>query len=187
MNHAAARRAGILARMRAFGRERRGIAAIEFAVFLPLFLILYLGTFEVGQAISIKLNNSLAARTVADLASQYTNIYNADMTSILGASTTVMAPYPTQSFSVTVSEVTVDAKGAATISWSDSLNGTARPVGQSVTLPTGMNTPGASLIWGETQYIYTPGLGYVLTGSITLSSQIFMSPRLQPSVQRVNS
>lgn len=187
MSFQSARRADKVRSLYAFARERRGIAAIEFAVLLPLFLILYLGTFEVGQAISIKLNNGLAARTVADLASQYTSIYNADMTSVLGASTSVMAPYPTQSFSVTVSEVTVDTNGNATITWSDSLNGTARPVGQSVTLPAGMNTPGASLIWGETQYVYTPGLGYVLTGSITLSNQIFMSPRAAPSVQRVNS
>jgi Flp pilus assembly protein TadG len=187
MRFVAARQIGIVRRLRTFGRERRGIAALEFAVFLPLFLILYLGTFEVGQAISIKLNNGLAARTVADLASQYTNIYNADMTSILGASTTVMAPYPTQPFSVTVSQVTVDAKGNATVTWSDSLNGTARAVGDSVTLPAGMNTPNSSLIWGETRYVYTPGLGYVLTGSITLSSQIFMSPRNAPSVVRTNS
>jgi Flp pilus assembly protein TadG len=187
MIFAAARRTDIVARLRGFRRETRGIAAIEFAVFLPLFLVLYLGTFEVGQGIAIKLNNALAARTVADLASQYTEIYNADMTNILGASTTVMAPYPTQPFSVTVSEVTVDAKGNATITWSDSLNGTARAVGQPVTLPAGMNTPGASLIWGETQYVYTPGLGYVLTGSITLSSQIFMSPRNAPAVTRVSS
>lgn len=187
MSHAAAQRAGIVTRLRAFGRERRGIAALEFAILLPLFLILYLGTFEVGQAIAIKLNNGLAARTVADLASQYTNIYNADMTNILGASTTVMAPYPTQPFSVTVSQVTVDAKGIATVTWSDSLNGTARAVGDSVTLPASMNTPNSSLIWGETQYVYTPGLGYVLTGSITLSSQIFMSPRNAPSVVRTNS
>ena len=187
MSIAAARRAGIITRMRAFARERRGIAALEFAILLPVFLILYLGTFEVGQAIAIKLNNSLAARTVADLSSQFTNIYNADMTSILGASTTVMAPYPTQPFSVTVSQVTVDDKGNATIAWSDTLNGTARSVGASVTLPAGMNVPGSSLIWGETQYVYTPGLGYVLTGSITLSNQIFMSPRNAPSVLRTNS
>jgi Flp pilus assembly protein TadG len=187
MSAVAARQTGVVTRLRGFAHARRGIAAIEFAVLMPLFLILYLGTFEVGQAISIKLNNGLAARTVADLASQYTNIYNADMTSILGASTTVMAPYSTQSFSVTVSEVTVDTNGNATVTWSDSRNGTARAVGQSVTLPAGLNTPGASLIWGETQYVYTPGLGYVLTGSITLSNQIFMAPRLGPSVQRVNS
>src|SRR5262249_39482424 len=187
MSHTAAHLAGMVTRLRTLPRERRGIAAIEFAVLLPLFLILYLGTFEVGQAISIKLNNGLAARTVADLASQYTNIYNADMTGILGASTTVMAPYPTQSFTVTVSEVTVDDKGNATVTWSDWQNGTARGVGQPVTLPAGMNTPNTSLIWGETQYVYTPGLGYVLTGSITLSNQIFMSPRLAPSVTRVNS
>ena len=99
MSDAAARRTGMVTCLRLFARERRGIAAIEFAVLLPVLLVLYLGTFEVGQAISIKLNNSLAARTVADLASQYTTIYNADMTSILGASTTVMAPSGTESSS----------------------------------------------------------------------------------------
>ena len=187
MSVAAPQRAGIVARLRVLRRDRRGVGAIEFAVLLPLFLVLFLGTFEVGQGIAINLNNSLAARTVADLASQYTNIYNADMTNILGASTTVMAPYPTQPFSVTVSEVTVDANGNATVTWSDALNGTARAVGASVTLPAGMNTPNTSLIWGETKYVYTPSFGYVLTGSVTLSSQIFMSPRLAPSVTRVNS
>jgi len=187
MSFAAARRAGILAHLRALARERRGIAALEFAVLMPLFIILYFGTFEVGQGISINLNNALAARTVTDLASQYTDIYNADMTDILGASTTVMAPYPTQSFSVTVSQVTVDNTGKATIAWSDSRNGTARSPGATVTLPTGMNVPGSSLIWGESRYVYTPSLGYVLTGSITLSSQIFMSPRNIPSVNRWNS
>jgi Flp pilus assembly protein TadG len=187
MNFLAAKRAGMLVHLRALARERRGIAALEFAALLPLFIILYLGTFEVGQGISVNLNNNLAARTVADLASQYTSIYNADMTNILGASSTVMAPFPTQSFSVTVSQVTVDATGKATIAWSDSQNGTARSAGQTVTLPAGMNVPGSSLIWGETQYVYTPSLGYVLTGSITLSSQIFMAPRNAPSVIRVNS
>jgi Flp pilus assembly protein TadG len=176
-----------IARLCAWGRDRRGIAAIEFAVLLPLFIILYLGTFEVGQAIAIKLNSGLAARTVADLASQYsTPIYNADAAAILGASTKVMAPYPTAPFSVTVSGVTVDANGNATVTWSDSQNGTARAVGQPVTLPNGLNTPGAVLIWGETQYVYTPSLGYVLTGSVTLSSQIFMAPRYPP-LTRINS
>jgi Flp pilus assembly protein TadG len=187
MSFAAARRAGILAHLRALAHERRGIAAIEFAVLLPLFILLYLGTFEIGQGVSINLNNALAARTVTDLASQYTTIYNADMTNILGASSTVLAPYPAQPLSVTVSEVTVDQNGKATIAWSDTLNGTARAVGQTVTLPAGMNVPGSYLIWGETQYVYTPSLGYILTGSITLSSQIFMSPRNNPLVYRVNS
>ena len=178
--------AGFVARVRALRRDRRGVAAIEFAVFLPLLLILCLGTFEVGQGISINLNNNLAARTVADLASQYTTIFNADMNNILCASTTVMAPYPTQPLSVTVSEVKVDDNGNATIVWSDSQNGTAHAVGAPVTLPAGLNVPRSYLIWGETQYVYTPSLGYVLTGSITLSNQIFMSPRV-PSVQRTNS
>jgi Flp pilus assembly protein TadG len=182
-----AARASFVGRLRALRRDGRGVAAIEFAVFLPLLLILCLGTFEVGQGISVNLNNNLAARTVADLASQYTKILNGDMNNILCASTTVMAPYPTQPFSVTVSQVTVDENGNATIAWSDSQNGTAHGVGDPVTLPAGLNTPKTSLIWGETKYVYTPSLGYVLTGSITLTSQYFMSPRIPPSVARTNS
>ena len=80
-----------------------------------------------------------------------------------------------------------DANGNATIKWSDSLHGTARPVGQAVTVPTALKTPSTSLIWGEVQYAYNPVFGYVLTGVLTLKDQMYMVPRLSSTVNRVNS
>src|SRR6266508_6873802 len=120
------------------GRDQHGTSAVEFAMLLPLMITLYLGSVEVSQGIGIDRKVTLTARTVADLASQVTNITNSDMTNLLAASTAVMTPYPTSTLKITVSSVTIDAQGKATIAWSDTLNGTARGVGSSVTLPSAL-------------------------------------------------
>jgi Flp pilus assembly protein TadG len=178
---------GPVQRIRDFAGDRRGISAVEFSLVLPFMLVAYLGSVEIGNGIATKLRVSLTARTVADLASQYFSIKNADMSNILSASSAVMAPYSTSPLVITLSEVTTDASGNATVTWSDSLNGTARPVGQTVTLPTAIRTPSVSFIWAEVTYAYKPNLGYVMTGTLTLSDQLFMYPRLANYVTRVNS
>ena len=55
-------------------RERDGVSAVEFALILPFMLTLYLGGSELGDGMAIQFKATLAARTVADLATQYTNI-----------------------------------------------------------------------------------------------------------------
>ena len=164
-------------RIRSFGRETRGQAAIEFAVILPLMLTSLLGGVEIGDGIAISRKTEIVARTVADLASQYNN---PNMNNVLGASSAVIAPYSAANLGVTVSGVNIDSTGKATIVWSTSLNGTARTKGSTVTVPTGTATANSSycLIWGEASYSYEPTLGYVLTGTLKFSHQIFMSPRL---------
>jgi hypothetical protein len=87
---------------------------------------------------------------------------------------------------VTVSRVDVNNNGAATICWSDSLHGTARPKSQPVTLPPALVVNNSSLIWGEAQYPYAPTLGYYMTGTVTLRDSIFMAPRMTDKVARNN-
>jgi Flp pilus assembly protein TadG len=178
---------GTIARIGSFGRNREGVAAVEFAAVLPFMLIAYLGSVEVGNGVAIDLRVTQTAHTVADLATQFLSIDNSGMSNILNASAAVLAPYSSSPVVVTVSEVTTNAAGKGTITWSDSLNGTARPVGQSVTLPTQLQTPNVSFIWAEVTYSYKPTMGYVMTGTLSLSDQVFMYPRLANSVTRVNS
>jgi len=178
----------ILARRIAdFLGDRRGLSAVEFALLLPLMLTLYLGTVEVSNGVAADRKVAITARTVADLASRMTTIHNADMTNILSASSAVIAPYAVSNLVVTVSEVSMDAQGKATVTWSDSLNGTAHTVGLVMTVPASLAVPNTSLILGEVQYNYDPTFGYVLTGTMTFKSQMYMAPRLQSTVTRVNS
>lgn len=168
-----------------FAKDKRGMSAVEFAMLLPLMLTLYLGGVEVSQGISIDRKVTLTARTVADLVAQVSSIDTAGVNAALGAATAVMAPYPDSSVKVTVSVVEIDANGNAKIKWSSSKNGTARAIGSSVTLPSALNVPSTSLVWGETTYTYQPSIGYVVTGSMNLSDQIFMRPRLSETVQKI--
>ena len=164
------------------GRDQRGVSAVEFALLLPLMLTLYLGAVEISQAIGIDCKVTLTSRTVADLASQISSLASSDMSNILAASSSVIAPYDSTKLKVTVSEVTIDSNSKATVTWSCTLGGTAHAVGSAVTLPSALNVANTSLIWGEATYAYTPTIGYVVTGTLNLSDHIYMSPRVSSSV-----
>jgi Flp pilus assembly protein TadG len=177
-----------------FAHDRCGVSAVEFALLLPLMITLYLGSFEISQGVAIDRKVTLVSRTVGDLASQASSITNAEMTNLLNAAASVIAPYGTKDATdsykitelrVTVSEVTIDAAGVAKIAWSDTKNGTARIVGTTVTLPPALNVASTYLIWGEASYDYRPAVGYTITGTLTLSDQIYMRPRLSADVKRV--
>ncbi len=168
--------------LRRFVRDRAGVSALEFSIVLPFMLLLYIGGNELGNGLAVQYRVTLAARTVADLASQYVSIDNPTMSSILGASSAVLAPYSSANMVVTVSEVTTNASGQGSITWSDSLNGTPRTVGAAVTLPTALQTPNISLIWGEVSYPYTPSTAYVITGTINIYQSAYFYPRLSSSV-----
>jgi Flp pilus assembly protein TadG len=167
-----------------FGGDRSGVSAVEFALVLPLMLTLYLGATEVSLGIATDRKVTLTARTVADLASQVSTVSNADMNNVLNAAAAVMQPYSTAPLKITVSSVEIDKDGKATIKWSDTRNGTARSPGSAVTLPTALAVPNTSLIWGEVQYTYTPAVGYVVSGPLTLKDHIYMRPRLSATVVR---
>jgi Flp pilus assembly protein TadG len=170
------------AHLRRFARHSQGVSAVEFAIILPFMLLLYVGSVELADGLSIQFKVTETARTVTDLTSQYITIETTDMSTILGASSTVVAPYSSANMVMTVSEITTNAHGQGTITWSCSLNGTAHTVGASVTLPTNLQTANVSLIWGEVTYPYTPALGYVITGTVNIYESTYFYPRLVNSV-----
>jgi Flp pilus assembly protein TadG len=187
----AANRATMFARrlnrlLRRYGADRRGIAAVEFAMLLPMMLTLYLGSVEVSTGVAVNRKVTLTTRALADLTSQYTDVTDADMSNILNASSDIIAPY-LSGLSAVVSELSIDANGNTTVAWSDTLNGTARSVGEAVTLPASLVVPNTYLILAEVSYSYNPSFGYVLTHTMTLSDHIYMRPRQSTSIQRTAS
>ena len=112
---------------------------------LPLMMTLYLGSVEVSQGIAADRKVELTAHALADLSSQYTDITNADMSNILNAGSAIIAPYPTANLQEVVSEISINAQGAGTVVWSDTLNGTALTVGQTVTVPSSLAVPNTYL------------------------------------------
>jgi len=177
----------LLARGRFFLRGDRGqdgVAATEFALVLPVGLILFTGVLTFGTANEINHKVTLSARTITDLVAQCSSLSTTDMTTLLNATAEVMSPFSSANMTMTVSQITVPTSGSATISWSAALNGSGYTAGQSVTLPSGMvsgNTSTTYLLWGHASYVYTPAIGYMVTGPLTLYDDFYMYPRNSPS------
>jgi Flp pilus assembly protein TadG len=162
-----------------FRSSRHGVAAVEFALIVPVMLLLLLGTFEVSQAIAAKRKAVLTASTVANIVTQYTNISASQtMPDILNASASVLIPFSSNNAIVVVSCISIDAQGIAKIAWSQALpSGDARTVGQIVTVPAALDVPSTSLIFGETTYAYTPVVDFMNLGTSNLYSSVYMLPR----------
>ncbi len=168
--------------LRRFARDRDGVSAVEFAIILPFMLTLYLGGVELGEGLSIKFKTTLAARTVTDLASQYVALDGPTMQNILGATSTVLSPYPATGVVVTLTELTVNASGKGVVQWSCSLNGTAYTVNKKLAMPTNLQTSGITVLYGEVTYPYTPSLGYAITGTFNIYQNMYFYPRLASTI-----
>lgn len=164
-------------RLRKLKLDRKGMAATEFALLVPLMLVVFVGVTEVGQAIAISRKVTITVRTITDLVTQYTALSSSDMTNLLNAAAQVMAPYSASNVNVIVSEITIDGNSNAKIVWSTALSGSGYATGP-ITVPSAFLQPNTTLIWGQTSYTYTPVLGAGIIGATQLTDQLYMNPRL---------
>jgi len=176
--------------VRDFVADKRALAATEFAVIVPLMLVMFFGTVEFSSAVAIDRKVTLIARALSDLASQSVKLTDADMKDAFTASISVIMPYDASLVKGTVSQIYVDADSIATVQWSKAgtiasgatqatLATSARKAGDKVTtmIPATLLIPSTYLILSEANYTYTPSVGYVLKSSITLSDLSYTRPR----------
>ena len=161
---------------RRFTRDRRGVSAVEFALLAPVMVGLYLGCAEVSAGVSVDRKVSLTAAALANLTSQVTTISSTDMTNILDASTAIIAPYAAANLKMTVSCLSIDATQKVTVKWSVTRGGAVES--GTLTIPSALAVANSQLIYSEVSYAYTPTVGYTITGTLTLSDHMYMSPRI---------
>ena len=174
---------GTAALLHRFAQDRKGVSAVEFAIIAPLLITLYFGGIEVTTAVAVDRKMTLVAHTVADLVAQSSSVSRTEITDILNAAAAVSAPYATSNLKVTVSSIVINGTNQATISWSETLNGTNRGPSDTGTIPPALIVANTSLIWGEVTYTYKPMFGTVFKTSLTLGDAIYMRPRVSATVQ----
>jgi Flp pilus assembly protein TadG len=161
-----------LARLRQFPLARSGVAAVEFALVLPVMLLMYLGMTEVTVAVNTDRKLTILSRTLADLTGRVSNVTDTDVNTIFGAALSVMAPFTSDDVKMRISSVVIrDNNGSpqARVCWSEGRNMTRRGANEIVLVPEGFDTPGTSFILAEVEKVYKPMLGHAITGDINLA------------------
>ena len=153
------RTTGIWRKAIRFWSDRRGIAAVEFALIMPLLLIMYFVTMEASQAIETSKKVSRIGSMVADLITQQPTIVKADIDAIMQIGTVTLQPYnrSTPSITVTAIQVTTDATPLVQVVWSRKLvNGVASAGPTPTTVPATLRVGGTFLIRVDSNLGYTP-------------------------------
>jgi len=184
----------MLTLLRKFRRARDGVAAIEFALILPVLTALILGVIELSSALECRQRVTAVAAQSADLVAQYTQINTSQLNDVMSAMNQILYPFPSANSKITISSVTSDGNGGGKIAWSKGNAGaTLRAVNSSVTLPaglmnaytctggvcTGCANGACSVILAESTYTYTSYSNTLefITGAIRMTDSFYAKPR----------
>jgi Flp pilus assembly protein TadG len=168
-------------------RDKRGVSALEFALLAPMVMLMYVGTAEIGNLLTVERRVETVASTAADLTAQVKQVSNADLADIVAASTSILTPYETTPLKVVLSSVVADQNNNGKVAWSYSSSGSGRAVGSSYVLPTGTTAANSSVIVAEVTYAFTPLLDLKKVfspGAFNLQRTYYERPRRSLTVAK---
>ncbi len=191
MSHPSAKTANRTLRqlLQGLGSNAQGAAAVEFAMIAPLMFLLFVGSVEFSQAISVDRRVTQTASATADLVARSpsegvtaTQI-DRDM-SIVGQ---IIAPYDLSALTVEVVSIKAQAvpgNPAAVnyvVDWSrNNHGGTPYPRNSPAPfgMPAGLLVAGESTVMGRAFYNYTPLIfSYFIKEAFTLEEKFYLKPR----------
>lgn len=170
-----------------FAAERAGVAAVEFALVVPIMLVVYLGTTEASALITMDRKVQSVAGALGDLvARENATISGATLQDYFQASSGIMSPYMPTGLKQIVTSVQVMADGTTSVAWSRPYTtgdadvvATGHEVGKPYALPADMTdiAKGSYVIVSEASYSYKPLFGLVFDQAIDLYRESFYMPR----------
>jgi Flp pilus assembly protein TadG len=168
-----------------FRSDVRGIAAVEFAIILPLMLTMFFGMIDVSTGFAVDRKVTMVSQMISDLTSRYTAVQETDVTNFFNIADAMVTPYDKVPLQATISQIYIDpATKTGKVVWSRGDNKLVK--GTVVSVPTDLVAKDASgnvvanqyLILGEAKYLYTPTIGWVVAkAGVTLSESSFTKPR----------
>lgn len=163
----------------------QGLAAVEFALALPLIIILTFGTLEVTLYVLITQKLERVSLTVSDLVTQSETITTAQLDQIIPSAAQVMLPYnfATDGYAI-ISSISKTGTNTPVINWQYKSSGTAQVshfgvAGGNATMPANFTMADKdTVIVTEVFYNYKPVLfGIIYNSSLMYRYSIF-KPRI---------
>ena len=164
-----------------FSSDADGAAAVEFALIMPLLVLLILGLIDLTEGVNARRKLVVAGSTVSDLVARVKEVDAGYARSVMAAGTAIMAPLDTSRLKIVVSSVLTDQTGRSTVAWSLGQNAGPRPQGSDFPLPSAMKPVaglrGAAVI-AEISFSYKPILTTDFLQSLDMAQTFVAQPRI---------
>lgn len=124
-----------------------GVGAVEFALIVPMLLIIYVGAVEISVAMSVDKKVAKASAIASDLITQSSIIDKNTLGEMHGVAQAVLAPFDATDLELEVVGISVDSSGNATVAWSwDEDHLRPYPVGTPITIHGALLIPDTFLV-----------------------------------------
>lgn len=175
--------------LKRLARNVRGVAAVEFAMIAPIMFLLFVGSVEFSQAITVDRRVTQAASATADLVARAPaqGVTAAQVDRDITIIKQLMVPYDDTELTVNIVSVKAVAvpgnPGAINyvVDWSrDSKGGTPYPRNSPAPfgMPQGLLVAGESVIMGHAIYNYKPLiLSHFIKEAFTMEEKFYLKPR----------
>jgi Flp pilus assembly protein TadG len=186
---------------RRYGGSQEGVAAVEFAMIVPILALMFIGAVELSQAITVDRRVTQVASSTADLVARAeTQISQSDISDILKVGGYILKPYDAAPVQIIIRNVTSSPTDAAVAkqSWSCTYKGTGQTQtcacsSTNYTLPGNLVSTNDSVVISEVTYAYKPlifdffmkksvGGTSGSSGTYTLAEKIYLKPRGQAAM-----
>lgn len=190
---------GLGDRLRGFGRDRKGAAALEFALVVPLLFSFYFVTMEIAQAIETNKKVARVGAMVADLVTRQRDMTRGELEAIMAIGAGTLQPYARTRPNIVITAISTngDSDPQASVVWSRQVNngvfGPAQSPGTRVQIPQNVSMPNAFFIRVESKLDYRPMITWTaeqrtamgLAGafdSIAMGATYHNSPRVNSTI-----
>ena len=142
--------------LRRFVGDRSGIGAVEFAIIVPILLMIYITSFELTIGFSVAKRATNAAGSIADIVTQKNTVDKPYLATMNDVSAAVLAPYVATGAKLKISGIKIDPTGKPTYLWSwNQDNGRPYTNGATASVPDDMKTPNSFLVRAEVTVPHT--------------------------------
>lgn len=180
-----------------FCNDTRAVAAVEFAIVVPVLLLMLLGLCDVVPSWLAYNNAGTSASTAADVAAEFSAMQTSDVVNVYSAASAVMAPFSAANQSLRITNIFSDGNGHAKVYWSCGMGSLPAYSALSAvtTTPTGSpinwfiwvnnsygggyqrNGTNSSYILAEVSFTYTAPAQFVLKNPMNMSAVAYYLPR----------
>lgn len=175
-------RGKVSAGFRTFSSASEAIAAVEFALLLPLIFVLIAVIADGAEALVVKRKLDEVTFTIADLITQRSELTKAEVNTILTGSASIILPYDSSKLRLIVSAVT-STHDSQTIAWSMAYNATAQETGSVSTwpIPSNIVVSDVQTVVVHATYDFSFPIN-LFDQSITIDCLQFLRPRLGATI-----
>lgn len=155
--------------------DARGVSSIEAAFIFPIMLLLFIGVYDIGNAVLMNEKVIRSSQIVADLITRENVATDDSISEAIEAGGLAFAPYSTDSYGVDIVSIRFDEDADSEIVWRETVN--MSPVSDVLDQVASLATENDGVMVVSVVYRYEPLFSDYVIGSVDMQEMAFSRGR----------